>query len=280
VKNLAKQDRGGVFHRFGKIRLLHQIVAKLGFYALANRLLKIMPVIRRRAVSRMRIRLESVASFVLFEEMFEQASYRRVIDEIKPCTFIDLGCNVGWFPCLIAECGSRTLPIGLMVDADPRSVERTSWLLEENRLAGCKLLWGAVGMKGSKEGVFYMNPSDTQSSLKEFGANHPFPVKGSVKKVQVPILDIGKEWIEVHGSRRVDLLKVDIEGAEGDFLRQEVDFLASLVETIVLEWHKWHITLEDIRGILCPLGFVEISILEEDELGGVVIFSNKRISLP
>ena len=41
------------------------------------------------------------------------------------------------------------------------------------------------------------------------------------------------------------LVKIDIEGNELDFIRHEGAFLRERVRAIVLEWHKWQVTLPE-----------------------------------
>ncbi len=271
-------SRNGLFAVLGRQPIVHRLVALSGAYKLANLVLGKFPVTKTLGKSSIKVRIDTVAGFALAEEMLGQSGYLAALEGFPVTTFVDLGCNVGWFPCLISAIqGDRSI-LGLMVDGDPKMVESSRWHLEKNSLTNCEVLHGAAGCAdGISEITFHINPSNTQSALKAFGAEHPFPVKGKVLEVTVPCIRVASEWRKRHGDRFIDCLKVDIEGAELDFLRAEMEFIAKQVRRILCEWHEWHVTLDEITRHLETNGFHLHSILEQDEKGGVVVFDNKQM---
>jgi FkbM family methyltransferase len=271
------QKRGLIYH-LGKVPVVHRLVSKLGMYQMANAFLEKFPIIRKLPSQKYMIRINSVAAIALAEEMFSGKGYRGIFGKYPVSAFIDLGCNIGWFPCFLAEEQQTANIIGLMFDADPRVIEHTKWHLSTNGFTGCEVVHGIVGIETKKEAPFYLNPANTQSAAKSFGNNHPFPIKGKVKEMKVPVRSVADEWTLRHGDQKVDLLKIDIEGAELDFIRNEIKFIRSSVIRILCEWHNWHVTFEEINIFLTENNFEFILVTERDENGGVAFFRNKSLS--
>jgi len=271
-------SRNGLFAVLGRQPFVHKLVAMSGIYKLANFVLGKFPITKTLGKSGIKVRIDTVAGFVLAEEMLCHSGYRAALEGFRVTTFVDLGCNIGWFPCLISAIqGERTI-LGLMVDGDPKMVEASIWHLDKNSLTNCEVLHGAAGCaEGISEITFHINPSNTQSSLKSFGAEHPFPVKGKIREIRVPCIRVASEWRKRHGDLAIDCLKIDIEGAELDFLQSEMEFISRQVRRIVCEWHEWHVTLYEVTRQLEKNGFHLQSIVEKDEKGGVVVFDNKRM---
>lgn len=277
IQSPKPTTRDGLFAVLGRQPFVHRLVAMSGAYKLANFVLGKFPVIKTLGKSGIKVRIDTVAGFALAEEMLGQSGYLAALKGFPVTTFVDLGCNVGWFPCLISAIQGDHSILGLMVDGDPKMVESSRWHLEKNSLTNCEVLHGAAGCaEGVSEITFHINPSNTQSALKAFGAEHPFPVKGKVREVTVPCISVASEWRKRHGDRPIDCLKVDIEGAELDFLRTEIEFIVNQVCRIVCEWHEWHVPLDEITRHLETNGFHLHSIVEQDEKGGVVVFDNNK----
>lgn len=228
-----------------------------------------------------RLQIRSVAGLALAEEMLGGNAYAGVVRLGPLTTFIDLGCNVGWFPCVLREYGVCAAPVGLLIDADPEMIAEAGWHMTANGIRG-ECVWGAVGATTTSEGsaVFHVNPANTSSSIRAFGPDYPYPVKGRVRTISVPAIIIGDEWHHRFPNQLVDVLKVDIEGAEFDFLKSEGRFLSQVVRHIVCEWHAWQGCLGDLTEILTPLGFTLAEICEQDDKGGVAIFGNAGIFKP
>jgi FkbM family methyltransferase len=267
--------RRGLLYSLGRWRWLHQMVQGLGIYSAANWVLKHLPRTRRLAHSGARLRIHSVAGLALAEEMLDGGAYACLARIGPVATFIDLGCNAGWFPCLLREHGSAT-PVGLLIDADPAMVEEARWHMTANAI-DARCLWGAVGAasRGTvATTTFHVNPANTASSLAPFTSDHPFPVKGRVRTIAVPALTVADEWRRLFGDRVIDVMKVDVEGAEFAFLRQEGPFITAAVRYVICEWHAWHGSVADLRVIIEPLGFVLVEVGQEDVNGGVALFRN------
>ena len=191
----------------------------------------------------------------------------------RPRTVIDLGANAGWFEVWLAhETRSRAFD-SLLVEADPRLVDEARWHLQVNRLAG-RVVHGAAGVGGGRRTVpFFISPSASQSSLREGdGSGLRLPPKGAPREVQVPVISVEEEWRRSYGENDVDLLKVDIEGAEADFFDIEGAFVARRVRRIVVEWDKEVTDGDDLQRKLEALSFRRLRLLKEDHRTGVAVF--------
>jgi FkbM family methyltransferase len=274
----SDRSRRGILHWLGRMRWTHHAARWLGAYTLANALLQAFPMRRTLPHSGCRVRIRSVAGLALAEEMLAGQAYAVLKKLGTVQTFIDLGSNTGWFPCLLREYGCSPHPVGLLIDADPAMVEESRWHMAANCI-DAECLCGAVGVAAaSDDGTtrFHVNPANTSSSLTPFGADHPFPVKGRVRTISVQTVQVADAWRQRHGDLPVSVLKVDVEGAEFDFFRFEGDFVAATVRAIVCEWHAWHGSLDDLTALVEPLGFRLLEVGQQDAHGGVATFVSSR----
>ena len=209
--------------------------------------------------------------------MFAQRTYNAVLAEAPVNTFIDLGCNAGWFAVWLEAELPNPQRLGLLIDANQFIVAEAEWHLKRNRLEGHQVVYGAVGLPPeSKSAVFHILPSASQSSLLAYEAGKQLPVKGRIKDVTVPAISVRREWHARFEGRPVDLMKIDIEGNELDFIRHEGDFIQGNVRTILLEWHKWHTTLAELDTALGDIGFTRLGTYHEDEKTGIAIYRGRR----
>jgi hypothetical protein len=93
-------------------------------------------------------------------------------------------------------------------------------------------------------------------------------------RIEVPCVEVEESWRKQFGDEPCDLLKVDIEGSGRRFFRRETDFLKR-VRAIVVEWHKWRVSLSEIEGCLSGQSFFVKSILCDQPQYGIAVFSRK-----
>jgi FkbM family methyltransferase len=230
--------------------------------------------IKRTTPSGVVYRVESVPSLVVANEVFATDDYIKPISLVRPRTFVDLGANVGYFPLMVAEItGSRTIQ-GLCIEPNPQLHRRLERHLEATGLRGVPRLTGlGAADEAGPEADFFLSPSHIASSLTgEF--NPLLPPRGRVRKIRVPVIDLAVEWRRQFGDRRIDLIKIDIEGAEIAFLKAHPSFLAR-TDAILLEWHRWVTTLEEVSSVLAPSGFVLESVGKVDMNAGTALFRRK-----
>jgi len=162
---------------------------------------------------------------------------------------------------------------GLMVDANFDAVEDARWHVATNHLSNIKVLEGIVGADQKNDRAsFYVHTSNVCSTTQ--------PVEGDARdkstwtKIEAPCVKVEENWVKFFGDIPCELLKIDIEGSEMDFFRNEAVFL-NRVQTILLEWHKWRVSLAELQTYLGEKGFTLKSILHEDAGLGTAIFYRK-----
>jgi FkbM family methyltransferase len=257
--------------RFSSYAFVRRITRNLRLHILANRYLASFPVIRRlpHGVQYRATRLESIP---LAAEMFEKGSlYPAELLPKKFSSFADLGCNVGYFACWIADMAEGKKLNGLLVDANPDAVKEANWHMDVNGLRNVFALDGIVGE--GKEGTtaeFYLYESNI-CSTSHLPSDFKTKLDGKWKRIFVPCLDIGKEWKLRFGETRCNILKIDIEGSELKFLQSEQAFL-SLCDTIFIEWHNWAVKFDQIKFVLESYGFLFVKAIDENEEMGTAIF--------
>ena len=144
-------------------------------------------------------------------------------------TFIDCGANVGYFSVMA---GALVGPDGnvVAIEANPVTYELLVHNLNKN-LTGIPIHC-ALGSSTDEVELFVPSDGDVYSSLRSDGL-----VKNSVTfrsiKVQSRTLD---EVVEQLGLNRVDVVKIDVEGAELDVLSSGTKLLKTFRPVVVVEY--------------------------------------------
>jgi FkbM family methyltransferase len=180
------------------------------------------------------------ASFVeQFRDIFVNQIYLFVANSRSP-VILDCGANIG------VSCAyfRRLYPDSRITafEADPAIAATLTHNMKQNGLQGIDIVAKAVWV--SDVGVPFSPDGADGGSL--FGAN---------KTTHVPSIRL-KDWIEdIEGG--VDLLKLDIEGAETEVLLDARDSLSS-VRNIFIEYHAWRNRaqrLDELLKVLRDAGF-------------------------
>jgi FkbM family methyltransferase len=219
-------------------------------------------------------RLESIPLAV---EMFEQGKlYDATLLPENITTFVDLGCNVGYFTCWLAHVSGGRKLRGLMLDANPAAVTEARWHAQANQMEDVFALNGIVGEGVSGQASeFYLYESNICSTSRMPDIK-TMNLPGQWTTIRVPCVCIEDQWRQHFNNTRCHLLKVDIEGSEFNFLKTEQSFL-DLVDSILIEWHKWTVNLEELENLLETCGFKRVKIIEETDQMGTVFFSRKPV---
>lgn len=160
----------------------------------------------------------------------------------EPRTILDLGANIGFGSIFLSALFPQAVIAA--VEPDPRNVDALKRNLQRNGLA----IRTFEAAAGSREGTMQLRFGDDPlcSSLETTNL-HDLPNAVPVPVVTVPGL------LRELGWRQLDLLKVDIEGAEEDLFTNDAGWLAN-VRAIVLEIHP-NTTPAHIGELLRPHGF-------------------------
>ena len=267
-------ESSSLLHKLDHFPAFHHLVRVLRVRQMAGFFLRHIPYVRSLPKTGARYRCRYLETLLLADELYNRNIYLKAIDPAKVRTFVDLGCNVGFFAVLLAELtGSKDLK-GLMIDANPEMIEETRWHVTRNKLDQVVPVFGLAGAAtDAKEVDFHLLPSNLGSS--QFAIYEPGkPPKGDWKKIRVPCVDLESLWLQHCGDVRCQVLKIDIEGSEKDFLRTDGKFLQR-VDIIILEWHKWIVSREAIDALLAGQNFELVEVLEELEQTGIAWYRRK-----
>lgn len=179
-------------------------------------------------------RIESLADWEVYNEVFGERIYDLAIDKTceghdpeLPLRFADLGANVGYFTLHLVDTlrqhqGPAVATHGTLLDANPRMVEQLRRrLLQENHLAGLDIVHGLVGQREGV-GTFQTTALHGRSALTTDGTG-----------TSVAFVDLDRLFAT---EERVDLVKMDVEGAELTVLETYPD-LFRRVQVATLELH-------------------------------------------
>jgi FkbM family methyltransferase len=261
-----------LIHKLTRSTALRKIVKTLHLHLLGNWWLRHFPVVKTLPDSNIRYRARRLESLGLSVEMFDECSLYAVSGlPMHIRTFVDLGCNVGYFTCWLCRETKNTELKGLIVDANPEAIEDAQWHVEANGFRNVHVLHGLAGA-GAQEGEsdFFVHVSNVVSTASPQGGVSN--LSNDWTQLKVPFVSIEKNWQKYFGQEPCDLLKVDIEGSEMDFFRAEPEFLKR-VQAILLEWHKWRVSLDEVKTFLASNSFVLKTILHDDGEIGTAIFT-------
>ena len=179
-------------------------------------------------------------------------------------TFVDVGANIGYFSLLAARIVGET---GAVVAIEPG--ERNGVLLQRslarNRLRNVRLHPYAVSDR--RETLVYL-PQGSNGTVTGLGGDGDVPSGGRL----VPATTLDDL---LAGLDRVDVIKIDVEGAEGRVLRGAAATLARHRPLVVSEFSP--LLLEAISGVagdaylshLLDLGY-ELSVVDPDGAGELI----------
>jgi FkbM family methyltransferase len=257
--------------RLRQLKVLHHAIRAFRVQRVVHAVLTRVPIVRRLAGSGVRYRIQHLESFVMADEIFGARCYAEPFARKPVQSFIDVGSNVGYFVCFAAEAtGSRDI-VGLAVDANAEMVEETRWHVETNALHRVRVAHGAAGFGPEvSEVTFFVAASNVASSAQPH-QNPQVPEKGRLVETRVPTIQLASAWRAHAGDAPVDLLKIDVEGSELELIRNSAELLR-ITSSIVLEWHKWVVSLSEVEAALEPHGFHLGVIISEDRDAGVGLF--------
>lgn len=156
---------------------------------------------------------DSVDNHILVDGEFEPL-LSTIIKGLSPksASFVDVGCNIGYFSCLYSRL-SPAYGRCLSIDANPAMVERCQKNLQLNgfQQSACENIGVAADV-----GTMEFHVPENRHSLGSFGI--VARARGPQRSFQVatkPLTDILSE----HGISDVDILKIDIEGFEPQLFR-------------------------------------------------------------
>lgn len=183
--------------------------------------------------------------FGMAKGILEDLEYSDLPLPAPPIYILDLGANIGLGMLALADQYPNAEIAG--IEADPRNFPLLLRNLKANGLTSALISAAIAGEQGLLN--FRIGQNSTCSTLISGESIHP----GHASSIEVPVLTM--EQVLSHlGWPSIDLLKVDIEGAEESLFSGSPAWL-EVVGSIVLEIHP-NTTPEKIQSYLAPFGFV------------------------
>ena len=183
-----------------------------------------------------------------FTEVFKEQVYRDLLSHVKECrTVIDLGANIGlaalYFTTHYPDCKL------LAVEPHPGTYQMLRMNLKDLISAKrCRTLRAAVW---GKETVLVGEALDAPEHYSTF-AMHEAASAGSAEQQTIGLSMPG--IIAESGFDTVDILKVDIEGAEVELFKGDVSWL-NRVRSIAIEFHADSREAAEFDGLMQQHGF-------------------------
>lgn len=169
-------------------------------------------------------------------------------------TALDVGANIGAVTCwMAARVGAAGRVTAFEPDAGNLAVLRRN--LEANRVSNAAVVERGV-WESEGELEFHAGGAYTSSFLRTaYVERHP----GRYRTVRVPVTTIDAE-AERQGWRRLDLVKMDIEGSEGPALRGARRTLERFHPRLMVETHlvRGRTTCEEVLALLRAAGYRNI----------------------
>jgi FkbM family methyltransferase len=178
-----------------------------------------------------RVSLREVGSDILtFEEVMKQQVYRSILTKLPHCeTVIDLGANIG----LASLYFARQYPSCRLVAVEPNPdtyrmlTTNLGELVEQGR---CRTVNAAVW---GSEKMLVADGAQDPEHYSAFATKEANPGERSGETMKgLPVQTI----INDSGFTKIDLLKVDIEGAEVELFKGDLAWLRN-VNSIAIEFH-------------------------------------------
>jgi len=149
--------------------------------------------------------------------------------ELTPeCTVVDIGAFTGKWAQHISNLYDCTI---YSFEPNPKSYER----LEERAEHNPKLHPRPYGLGNRDEQVDFV-----LSGLGSTEVYDHVELEAGAQRVKVDIADVARVWRELD-LQRIDLVKINIEGAEYDLLDRMLELgLQESVQSFLIQFHEWH----------------------------------------
>lgn len=176
---------------------------------------------------RVSLDLKDYIQRMMYLGAFEREETRVVKNRLRSgATFVDVGANAGYFSLLASRLVGPSGRV-LSFEPSPYVAKLLAGTLSQNRIQNVQLFPFALGRSNS-QGVLSDVLPDNHSPT--------FFLPGSGSAVDICVLD---EVLERTQTEQVDLMKVDVEGFEGEVLRgAEKSIQAGRIKAVLVEFNE------------------------------------------
>jgi len=209
--------------------------------------------------------LRNRGDFLILREIFIAREYDRFLEQAGPITtWLDLGCNCGMFSLrleMMAQTNQWPEPRrAALVDANAEALSAARAAIQISRpRTAMDVVLAAVGPKGQQTIEFFEGKTSHKSRLTSLGSRG--------RRVTRPVADLEAITAKV-GPGPLDLVKVDIEGAEAVLLEHWAPWLADHAKHVLIEWHEPEMPGKHLRERMDLLDFQLMDAASEAGAGG------------
>lgn len=162
-----------------------------------------------------------------YNEMFVEKKYDCYeLDNLD--TVFDIGANNGLFSLLMVEKGSKKV---FAFEPNQDSLINLHHMFRNDARVG--VVEKAVYTK-DEDLEFYIDPSNT--TIGSVSKDHLLSNGTAIEKITVPAISL-KTFIKEQGLTKVDLVKMDIEGAEYEIIENLEDDVYAIIDSFLIEFH-------------------------------------------
>jgi FkbM family methyltransferase len=201
----------------------------------------------------------------VFHEVFVRDVYRMASETAQLQDVLDLGGNVGMFSVRVAARSRRVFAY----EPVPTNYEQ----LKINA-AGYPNILAVNEAVGATRGVLKLFPGQSERGTGRFSAHPDASTHDTAHPFEVPCVTL-ETVFERHAIERLDLMKIDVEGAEHEILAAGVSLLGR-VARIVGEYHPAPTgSAKSLKALLEAAGFA-VETLPNPKTPGTGMFFARR----
>ena len=232
--------------------------------------------------SGIKISIRSSQEWYLFNEIFLLHEYDEAIDytlslkDKKELNVIDCGANVGFFTLRMLDrflINDSHAKLNLyMIEAAPHLVKKLRLKMESIAFSNIKIqiISGLAG-KRSGNSTFQLAKSGDVSNYVSESPLLDLDTRGKIKSL--PYIDLEKV---VGENTPIDLIKLDIEGSEFDFIKSYTALLRR-TRVLVVEFHSDFGNVSEAIKNLSELGLSVLKTKYRSDKLSLVVFGSKTI---
>jgi FkbM family methyltransferase len=271
---MSAPHRKSLIGQMADSQIVQRIVVGLKVHKFVNFFLETFPLHRRVEDNGVAYRVRRVETLIVADEIFRTKTYQHAIHP-GVRTIVDIGSNTGFFSLFCASATGHKDIEGIAIDANPEMAKETEWHVKKNGLTKIQVIHGLAGAPQAKQdATFYISQANIASSALD-QPNPNLPKKGDLKAIQVPAIDLAKEWKAHYAPKRIDLLKIDVEGFEKELIENSTELL-DLADQVAIEIHKWIVSPQEIEALLNQHGFERFAEEGESQHGVVAFFKRRK----
>jgi FkbM family methyltransferase len=177
---------------------------------------------------------------------------------------VDVGANIGSFAVLVDSLNSGIRYTGLAVEPMPETFSLLERNLAHNGIDRFRPVLAAIS---DVDGTVRMRVDLPADAVR---------ISDEGEGAMVRSLRLGT-LCQLHRIERIDLLKVDIEGAEYGLIETELPFLRASVRRLLMEYHPPELAGATERLLDTLRGDFDVKVLHSRESSGMLYAENRRL---